>query len=143
MMMLLPLLFTGSPKVGIGIKAKAGLKRVTLELGSNAAVIIDKDVELTDELIERVKWGAFVNNGQVCISVQRVFVHEERMDEFLSKLQKAMETVVVGDPLIEETDVSALISKKDVDRIDNWVQEAVKEGANVLYGGNKRDERIF
>ncbi|MGM2837228.1 aldehyde dehydrogenase family protein, partial [Bacillus cereus group sp. Bce025] len=83
------------------------------------------------------KWGAFVNNGQVCISVQRVFVHEERMDEFLSKLQKAMETVVVGDPLIEETDVSALISKKDVDRIDNWVQEAVKEGANVLYGGNK------
>ena len=64
--------FTGSPKVGLGIKAKAGLKRVTLELGSNAAVIIDEDVELTDELIERVKWGAFVNNGQVCISVQRV-----------------------------------------------------------------------
>ncbi|MGR5967492.1 aldehyde dehydrogenase family protein [Bacillus paranthracis] len=57
------------------------------------------------------------------------FVHEERLDEFLSKLQKAMETVVVGDPLLEETDVSALISKKDVERIDNWVQEAVKEGA--------------
>ena len=54
-----------------------------------------------------------------------------------------METVVVGDPLLEETDVSALISKKDVERIDNWVQEAVKEGANVLYGGNKRDERIL
>nr|WP_208752217.1 aldehyde dehydrogenase family protein [Bacillus cereus] len=135
--------FTGSPKVGLEIKAKAGLKRVTLELGSNAAVIIDEDVELTDELIERVKWGAFVNNGQVCISVQRVFVHEERLDEFLSKLQKAMETVVVGNPLLEETDVSALISKKDVERIDNWVQEAVKEGASVLYGGNKRDERIF
>ncbi len=80
--------FTGSPKVGIGIKAKAGLKRVTLELGSNAAVIIDKDVELTDELIERVKWGAFVNNGQVCISVQRVFVHEERMDEFYLSYRK-------------------------------------------------------
>ena len=103
--------FTGSPKVGIGIKAKAGLKRVTLELGSNAAVIIDEDVELTDELIERVKWGAFVNNGQVCISVQRV-LYMKRMDDFLSKLRKAMETVVVGDPLIEETDVSALISKK-------------------------------
>ncbi|PGE08683.1 aldehyde dehydrogenase [Bacillus toyonensis] len=135
--------FTGSPKVGIGIKEKAGLKRVTLELGSNAAVIIDEDVELTDEIMERVKWGAFVNNGQVCISVQRVFVHEKRMDEFLSKLKKAMETVVVGDPMNEETDVSALISKKDVERIDMWVQEAIKEGATVLYGGKKRDERIF
>lgn len=135
--------FTGSPKVGIGIKEKAGLKRVTLELGSNAAVIIDEDVELTDEVMERVKWGAFVNNGQVCISVQRVFVHEKRMDEFLLKLKKAMETVVVGDPMNEETDVSALISKKDVERIDMWVQEAIKEGATVLYGGKKRDERIF
>lgn len=104
--------FTGSPKVGIGIKQKAGLKRVTLELGSNVAVIIDEDVELTDEIIERVKWGAFVNNGQVCISVQRVFVHETKMHEFLSKLKKVMESVVVGDPLLEETDVSALISKK-------------------------------
>ncbi|MEH7280342.1 aldehyde dehydrogenase family protein [Bacillus toyonensis] len=135
--------FTGSPKVGIGIKEKAGLKRVTLELGSNAAVIIDEDVELTDEIMERVKWGAFVNNGQVCISVQRVFVHEKRMDEFLSKLKKAMETVVVGDPMNEKTDVSALISKKDVKRIEMWVQEAIKEGATVLYGGKKRDERIF
>ncbi|PEB21352.1 aldehyde dehydrogenase family protein [Bacillus toyonensis] len=135
--------FTGSPKVGIGIKEKAGLKRVTLELGSNAAVIIDEDVELTDEIMERVKWGAFVNNGQVCISVQRVFVHVKRMDEFLSKLKKAMETVVVGDPMNEETDVSALISKKDVKRIEMWVQEAIKEGATVLYGGKKRDERIF
>ncbi|PET15640.1 aldehyde dehydrogenase family protein [Bacillus thuringiensis] len=135
--------FTGSPKVGIRIKQKAGLKRVTLELGSNAAVIIDEDVELTDEIIERVKWGAFVNNGQVCISVQRVFVHETKMHEFLSKLKKAMESVVVGDPLLEETDVSALISKKDVERIDMWVQEAIKEGATVLCGGKKRDARIF
>ncbi|EEM83998.1 aldehyde dehydrogenase family protein [Bacillus thuringiensis] len=135
--------FTGSPKVGIGIKQKAGLKRVTLELGSNAAVIIDEDVELTDEIIERVKWGAFVNNGQVCISVQRVFVHETKIHKFLSKLKKAMESVVVGDPLLEETDVSALISKKDVERIDMWVQEAIKEGATVLCGGKKQDARIF
>ncbi|HFK1438988.1 TPA: aldehyde dehydrogenase family protein [Bacillus cereus] len=135
--------FTGSPKVGIGIKQKAGLKRVTLELGSNAAVIIDEDVELTDEIIERVKWGAFVNNGQVCISVQRVFVHETKIHEFLSKLKKAMESVVVGDPLLEETDVSALISEKDVERIDMWVQEAIKEGATVLCGGKKQDARIF
>ncbi|PGL39062.1 aldehyde dehydrogenase [Bacillus cereus] len=135
--------FTGSPKVGIGIKQKAGLKRVTLELGSNAAGIIDEDVELTDEIIERVKWGAFVNNGQVCISVQRVFVHECKIDEFITKLTKAMENVVVGDPLHEETDVSALISKKDVERVSSWVEEAVKAGANVVYGGNKRDARIF
>ncbi|MDM5154832.1 aldehyde dehydrogenase family protein [Bacillus sp. DX1.1] len=135
--------FTGSPQVGIGIKAKAGLKRVTLELGSNAAVVIDENVELTDEIIERVKWGAFVNNGQVCISVQRVFVHENKIKEFAEKLTKAMDKVVVGDPLDEETDVSALISKGDVDRIDTWVQEAVKEGAKVVYGGKKRDARIF
>ncbi|EEL88015.1 aldehyde dehydrogenase [Bacillus cereus] len=135
--------FTGSPKVGIGIKQKAGLKRVTLELGSNAAVIIDEDVELTDEIIERVTWGAFVNNGQVCISVQRVFVHECKIDEFITKLTKAMENVVVGDPLHEETDVSALISKNDVERVSSWVEEAVKAGANVVYGGNKRDARIF
>ena len=74
--------FTGSPKVGIGIKQKAGLKRVTLELGSNAAVIIDEDVELTDEIIERVKWGAFVNNGQVCISVQRVLYMKRKYMNF-------------------------------------------------------------
>ena len=135
--------FTGSPEVGIGIKAKAGLKRVTLELGSNAAVVIDENVELTEEVIERVKWGAFVNNGQVCISVQRVFVHENKMEEFTEKLTKAMEKVVVGDPLHEETDVSALISKNDVNRIELWIQEAVKEGATVLCGGKKRDARIF
>ncbi|PEB51042.1 aldehyde dehydrogenase [Bacillus pseudomycoides] len=135
--------FTGSPKVGIGIKAKAGLKRVTLELGSNAAVVIDENVELTEGVIERVKWGAFVNNGQVCISVQRVFVHENKMEEFTEKLTKAMEKVVVGDPLHEETDVSALISKNDVNRIELWIQEAVKEGATVLCGGKKRDARIF
>ncbi|MFJ8529086.1 aldehyde dehydrogenase family protein [Bacillus sp. NPDC094106] len=135
--------FTGSPEVGIGIKAKAGLKRVTLELGSNAAVVIDENVELTEEVIERVKWGAFVNNGQVCISVQRVFVHENKMEEFTEKLTKAMEKVVVGDPLHEDTDVSALISKNDVNRIELWIQEAVKEGATVLCGGKKRDARIF
>ncbi|MEH7457360.1 aldehyde dehydrogenase family protein [Bacillus sp. JJ1127] len=135
--------FTGSPKVGIGIKAKAGLKRVTLELGSNAAVVIDENVELTEGVIERVKWGAFVNNGQVCISIQRVFVHENKMEEFTEKLTKAMEKVVVGDPLHEETDVSALISKNDVNRIELWIQEAVKEGATVLCGGKKRDARIF
>ena len=65
------------------------------------------------------------------------------MHEFLSKLKKAMESVVVGDPLLEETDVSALISKRDVERIDMWVQEAIKEGATVLCGGKKRDARIF
>lgn len=65
------------------------------------------------------------------------------MEEFTEKVTKAMEKVVVGDPLYEETDVSALISKNDVDRIDSWVQEAVKEGATVLYGGKKRDARIF
>lgn len=103
--------FTGSPQVGIGIKAKAGLKRVTLELGSNAAVVIDENVELTDEIIERVKWGAFVNNGQVCISVQRVFVHENKIKEFAEKLTKAMDKVVVGIRLMKRQTFLPLFQK--------------------------------
>ena len=88
--------FTGSPKVGLGIKAKAGLKRVTLELGSNAAVIIDEDVELTDDLIERVKWGAFVNNGQVCISVQRVlYMKRDWMNFYLSYRKRWKQLLLV------------------------------------------------
>ncbi|MFX3623076.1 MAG: aldehyde dehydrogenase family protein [Ectobacillus sp.] len=135
--------FTGSPEVGIAMKNKAGLKRVTLELGSNSAVIIDEGVELTDELIERIKWGAFVYNGQVCISVQRIFVHESLFAAFAEKFAAAVKTLVMGDPLHEGTDVTALISKQDVTRIHEWVQEAVAAGATVIAGGNKYDERMY
>lgn len=126
--------FTGSPAVGIGIKNKAGLKRVTLELGSNAALIIDEDVDI-DKIIERCIVGAFSNQGQVCISLQRIYVHEKLFSPFLEKFTAAAKALKVGDPLNEETNVSALISKDDVERTLAWIHEAKKAGAKVITGG--------
>ncbi|MFD3450043.1 aldehyde dehydrogenase family protein [Microbacteriaceae bacterium 4G12] len=135
--------FTGSPEVGIAMKQKAGLKRVTLELGSNAAVIIDEDVCITDELIDRITWGAFVYNGQVCISVQRIFVHESIMESFLEKFAAATKQLTIGDPADEATDVTALISKADVSRVGKWVQEAVEAGASLVTGGKQHSASTY
>lgn len=126
--------FTGSPAVGIGIRNKAGLKRVTLELGSNAALIVDDGVDI-DQIIDRCVKGAFSFQGQVCISLQRVYVHEHRYDEFLEKFAAATKTLQIGDPLNEATDVSALISTEDVARTLNWINEAKQQGARVITGG--------
>ncbi|MEH6939630.1 aldehyde dehydrogenase family protein [Bacillus sp. JJ664] len=135
--------FTGSPEVGISLKNKAGLKKVTLELGSNAALIIDEGVNLSDELINRCVWGAFIYNGQVCISLQRIYVHESLTEEFLSKMKVAVEKLIVGSPLDLKTDISALISKKDVLRIDQWVKNSLENGARLITGGNVINERIY
>ncbi|MDQ0214964.1 acyl-CoA reductase-like NAD-dependent aldehyde dehydrogenase [Oikeobacillus pervagus] len=126
--------FTGSPSVGIGIRNKAGLKRVTLELGSNSALIIDDGVDI-DSIIDRCVTGAFSFQGQVCISLQRVYVHENVYDEFVDKFVKATGKLNIGDPLDPDTNVSALISKKDVDRTLSWIEEAKQQGAKVLTGG--------
>ncbi|WP_425415444.1 aldehyde dehydrogenase family protein [Peribacillus loiseleuriae] len=126
--------FTGSPAVGIGISNKAGLKRVTLELGSNAAVIIDKGVDI-DKIISRCVMGAFSNQGQVCISLQRIYAHEEIYDRFVEKFIEATKLLKVGDPLNPETDVSALISQNDVERTLNWIEEAKQDGAAIATGG--------
>ncbi len=135
--------FTGSPEVGISLKNKAGLKKVTLELGSNAALIIDEGVNLSDELINRCVWGAFIYNGQVCISLQRIYVHESLTEEFLSKMKVAVEKLNIGSPLDLKTDISALISKKDVLRIDQWVKNSLDDGARLITGGNVISERIY
>ncbi|PID04346.1 aldehyde dehydrogenase [Sporosarcina sp. P2] len=134
--------FTGSPAVGIGIKNKAGLKRVTLELGSNAAVIIDQGVDL-DQVVSRCVSGAFSFQGQVCISLQRVYIHEELYDEFVSKIVEETEKLVMGDPLHEETEVSALISSKDVERTLSWIDEAKCQGANVVTGGKVQGNILY
>ncbi|MGF7035114.1 acyl-CoA reductase-like NAD-dependent aldehyde dehydrogenase [Paenibacillus mucilaginosus] len=135
--------FTGSPEVGIAMKNKAGLKRVTLELGSNAAVIIDDTVEITQALIDRCVLGAFSYNGQVCISIQRIYVHESRYEEFSRRFVEATEKLVVGDPLEETTDISALIAAKEVERMASWVDAAVSEGAVVLTGGRAISTAVF
>ena len=126
--------FTGSPAVGVGIRNKAGLKRVTLELGSNAAVIIDQGVDI-DKIIPRCVKGAFSFQGQVCISLQRIYVHENLYDEFVEKLVEATKNLKLGDPLDVNTDVSALISKGDVQRTLEWIQEAEQNGAIIATGG--------
>ncbi|MED4298991.1 aldehyde dehydrogenase family protein [Geobacillus stearothermophilus] len=133
--------FTGSPEVGIAIRNKAGLKRVTLELGSNSAVIVDEQVDL-DRIIPRCVFGAFTFQGQVCISLQRVYVHEKRYDEFVEKFVAAAKQLKTGDPLDPTTDVSALITPNDVDRALSWIEEAKQGGANVVLGG-ERDGNIL
>lgn len=135
--------FTGSPEVGISLKNKAGLKKVTLELGSNSALIIDEGLKLTDELINRCVWGSFIYNGQVCISLQRIFVHESILNEFLEKFKAATERLKIGSPLEADTDISALISKKDVNRINQWVNNSIEEGAKLISGGKFINERIY
>ncbi|MCY7493672.1 aldehyde dehydrogenase family protein [Bacillus safensis] len=126
--------FTGSPEVGTDIRNKAGLKRVTLELGSNAAVIVDKGVDLGN-IIPRCVKGAFSFQGQVCISLQRIYVHEDIYNVFVEKFVEETKQLKIGNPLDPETDVSALISKKDVERTLNWIEEARQEGAEVITGG--------
>lgn len=135
--------FTGSPEVGIGIRNKSGLKRVTLELGSNAALIIDEGVNINSSLIDRCVNGAFSFQGQICISLQRIYVHENVYQEFLKRFLEATSQLKIGDPLNEMTDVSALISKADVERTVDWIQEAESQGAVIVTGGKAVDGNIL
>ena len=134
--------FTGSPAVGIGIRNRAGLKPVTLELGSNAAVIIDKGID-QEKVVARCVQGAFSNQGQVCISLQRIYIHEDEYDEFVEKLVDETKKLKVGNPLDEDTNVSALISEKDVERTLSWIKEAKDGGAIIATGGYAEDNALY
>ncbi len=126
--------FTGSPDVGWAMKNRAGMKKVVLELGGNAGVIVDSDADV-DFAVNRIKVGAFAYSGQVCISVQRVFVHEDVYDEFRDKLVTAVESIKLGDPLDRTTDLGPMIDRKSLLRTKNWVDDAEKDGAKILTGG--------
>ncbi|MFB9276789.1 aldehyde dehydrogenase family protein [Cohnella cellulosilytica] len=126
--------FTGSPEVGKSIRAGAGLKRVTLELGSNSALIVDKDVDL-DAIVPRCATGAFSNQGQICISLQRIYVHEELYGSFVRKFAEAARKLKRGDPLDPQTDLSAMISARETERALSWIREAVDGGAKLAAGG--------
>mgnify|MGYP001311018392 FL=1 len=130
--------FTGSVEVGKAIREKAGLKRVTLELGSNSAVIVDS-VDDLDAVVNRCVEGSFSFSGQVCISVQRIYVQRQLFDAFVEKFKAAASRLKVGDPHDEETDISALISPAEKARIHSWIAEAVSQGAQVAFGGEERD----
>jgi acyl-CoA reductase-like NAD-dependent aldehyde dehydrogenase len=135
------LTFTGSPAVGWALKRRAGRKRVTLELGGNAPVIVDRGTDAA-YAAERIAWGATVQSGQSCISVQRAYVHEEAWDEVVPALVRSMEGFAAGDPLEEGTDVGPLVDDAAAERVQAWVDEARAGGARVLTGG-KHDGRLW
>lgn len=126
--------FTGSPAVGWDLKRRAGRKRITLELGGNAAVIVHRDADLA-YAAERIAWGGFSYAGQSCISVQRVFVHAAVYDEFRELLLARVRALKTGDPLDERTDVGPVIDRTAAERVRSWVDEARGAGARVLAGG--------
>jgi acyl-CoA reductase-like NAD-dependent aldehyde dehydrogenase len=128
--------FTGSPDVGWALKAKAGKKKVVLELGGNAAVIIDHDADLADAL-ERVTFGAFYQSGQSCIGVQRIIIHEKIYDEFRDMLVAKAKTLVAGNPHDRSTFIGPMIDVKEAARLDGWIQEAIASGATLLCGGER------
>ncbi|AOG02220.1 aldehyde dehydrogenase family protein [Blastomonas sp. RAC04] len=129
--------FTGSPDVGWDLKARCGKKKVVLELGGNAAVIIDADANLNDAM-ERVIFGAFYQSGQSCIGVQRILIHADVYDRFRDMLVAKAKTLIAGDPKDRDTFIGPMIHVKEAARLDGWVQEAVSLGGTLLCGG-KRD----
>ena len=133
--------FTGSPSVGWRMKERAGKKKVVLELGGNAGVIVDQTADL-DWAIKRTLVGAFAYAGQVCISVQRMFIHESIWDEFLGRFVEAAKGLKLGDPLDPQTDIGPMVDAAAAQRTQRWVDEAVQLGGELLLGG-KADGAFF
>ncbi|MBV9073121.1 MAG: aldehyde dehydrogenase family protein [Acidobacteria bacterium] len=129
--------FTGSAAVGWELKGKAGKKKVVLELGGNAAVIVHEDAHL-DVAVPRCVAGAFGYAGQSCISVQRILVHANIFDQFTARMMQGAGQLRVGDPLDENIDVGPLIRASDAQRVEDWIAEAVRGGAKLLCGGKAR-----
>ncbi|MBU8690408.1 aldehyde dehydrogenase family protein [Priestia megaterium] len=133
--------FTGSPRVGELIRSKAGLRKVSLELGNNSATIVHKDADL-EKAASLISQKSFNNAGQVCISVQRIYVHTNIYTAFVNKLKEKTEKLVVGNPIDEQTDIGPMIRLKEAERVEEWVKEAVEEGAKIELGG-KRDGAFY
>ena len=128
--------FTGSPKVGKMIKEKAGLKRVTLELGSNSALYIDSSVkDEVENIVKKSVSAAFAYNGQVCIHTQRIYVHKDIVNEYIEEFVEQTKSLPYGDPFDEKTILTGLISEKEQKRVLEWVNQSVKAGAELKYGG--------
>lgn len=134
--------FTGSPAVGRQIREHAGLKRVTLELGSNSAVVVDENADV-EKIVPRIAAGAFAFQGQVCISVQRIYVHESLYQTFAERFVEEAKKLKIGDPLNEETDISAMITRSDIERAKSWIRSAVENGAELAIGGNSTGNTLY
>jgi len=136
--------FTGSDKVGWYLKSISGKKKVTLELGGNAAVLLNEDAKI-DEIVDTIAMGTYLYAGQICISTQRIFVHEKIYEAFEGKFIKAIKALKVGDPNEGDVRVGPVIDEGHLDRIADWVKEAVDGGAKLLLGGKvlDRDHNLF
>jgi acyl-CoA reductase-like NAD-dependent aldehyde dehydrogenase len=134
--------FTGSPEVGWGIRAQAPRKKVGLELGNNAPVILEPSADF-ETAAKKIAVAGYSHAGQSCISTQRVYVHESISDRFVDTLAPLVEGLVVGNPLDEATDVSALISSGERDRVASWVEEALAQGAQLACGGKVSEHGVL
>jgi acyl-CoA reductase-like NAD-dependent aldehyde dehydrogenase len=129
--------FTGSPEVGWDLKAHAGKKKVILELGGNAAVVVDEDADLGDA-VGRIVFGAFYQSGQSCIGVQRIVAHERIYAALRDRLVEATRALPMGDPKDEKTFVGPMISEAEAKRLEAWIHDAVGRGARLLCGGRRQ-----
>ncbi|RWZ55302.1 aldehyde dehydrogenase family protein [Halobacillus fulvus] len=128
--------FTGSAKVGLMLKQNTGLNKLVLELGNNSPVIIDKEADI-EAAAKNVAAKSYAFAGQVCISVQRIYVHEEVREEFHNHFIQAIGELYVGDPNDPNTDVGPMISEDEAKRAEEWIEEAKQNGAEVLHGGTR------
>jgi glyceraldehyde-3-phosphate dehydrogenase (NADP+) len=136
------LTFTGSSAVGWDMKNRAGRKKIILELGGNAGVIVDDGADL-EFAARRVTSGGFAFAGQSCISVQRVYVHDRVFDRFAAHLVRFVQALTVGDPMDPSTDLGPLIEPAEAARIETWINEAVSAGAHVLTGGHRLGAALY
>lgn len=130
--------FTGSPDVGWKMKATAGRKKVALELGGNAGVIVSETADMQNA-IEKCLVGGYAYSGQVCIHVQRIFVHESIFKVFSEQLASKVKNLKSGNPELPDTDISVMIDKENALRVEEWVNEAIADGAKILAGGKRED----
>ncbi|MCK0538267.1 aldehyde dehydrogenase family protein [Alcanivorax quisquiliarum] len=128
--------FTGSPEVGWALKARAGKKPVVLELGGNAACVVDADADLEDA-VERIVFGAFYQSGQSCIGVQRIYGHTTLYDKLKQKLVEKTRALRMGDPRDEDTFIGPMIAASEAERLEQWITEATDQGATLLCGGER------
>ncbi len=131
------LTFTGSPNVGWKMKQQAGRKRVLLELGGNAGTIVSDSADI-EHSVNRCILGGFAYSGQVCIHAQRIYVHKNIFNEFSEKFIEKAEKLKIGNPLHSDTEISAMIDEQNAKRVQNWVDEALEEGAKLLCGGKRK-----
>lgn len=133
--------FTGSPEVGWNLKNNCGTKKITLELGGNAAAIVTESADL-NEAVAKCVTGAFAFSGQVCIHTQRIFVHSSHFQHFLELFLERAGKWIVGDPLDENTDISVMIDEPNAIRVENMIHEAVRQGATLVFGGKREGKYL-